>query len=211
MSKRLFSAVAISLALLSLPVVCAAQGDRYHQMQQRRPSAKQIAEAQSKRMAKELNLSEKQYKQVYSLNLEEQNLRERLMKSGPMGPRPDGTGPGMGGPGMGGPGGPGMGGPGGPGMGRPDMRGPGNGGPGMGAQGNGGPRRDNQGAAGPGKDFSGKGQPGMGPHNGRPQMTDIEDHAEMQKFRQKKEKKLRKILTKEQFDRWEAMEARRGF
>lgn len=107
-----------------------------------KPSAKQLAEAQTKRMEKELQLTEKQYKKVYSLYLREQKLRENLMSEAPMGGRPDGPGPG------------------GQGMGRSGMGGLGN-------------------------------------------------DSEMQKFQEQKEKKMRKILTRQQVSIWEAQEIRR--
>ena len=183
MSNKLFSSVAISLILMGMPFLCSAQVEQQPQMQER-PSAKQMAEAQAKRLEKELQLTEKQYKQVYSLYLEEQKLRESLMSSGPMGGMPEGAGPG------------------GPGMGRPGMGGPGMGNPGMG-----GPGMGNQG--GPVMGRPGGDGKKMGPPNGMPAMADIENSTEMQQFQQKKEKKMRKILTEQQYSIWEAQELQR--
>ncbi len=143
-----------------------------------RLSSEEIAARLTDEMAATLDLTEKQYKKLSKFNVKDQQELESLRG-------------GFGGPGMGGPGGPG--GPGGgPGMGGPGMGGPGGpGGPGMGGPGG------RPGMGGPGG--PGQGGPGMGPQGGPQGMPDLSD---LEEYWAKKEKKLRKILSDEQFEKW---------
>ncbi len=137
-------------------------------------TTEEIAAKLTDEMSSVLDLTQKQYKKLSKFNLKDQEEFEALTSGRFGGPG------GPGGPGMGGPGGRPGGGPGGGPGGRP-------GGPGMG--GPGGP-----GMGGPG----GPGGPGMGPGgpHGAPDLSELEA------YWTKKEKKLRKILTDEQFDKW---------
>ena len=150
------------------------------------PTAKEMAQQRTEQMNKLLVLDEKQYKEIYEMNLKEAKKqvseRESMMKQfsnqGGMGSdRP------MGGPGMGG----GMG-PGGPGMGG----GMGQGGPGMGGgMGQGGPEMGGQMPQGVFK-------------------MNKENEEVIEKVKVKKEKQLKKILTPEQFSLWQKDEAARA-
>ncbi|MCF0173604.1 MAG: hypothetical protein HUJ91_07775 [Bacteroidales bacterium] len=215
MSRNIFMAAAVSMALALVPFLGSAQNEHQPQMKATM-SAREIAERQTNRLAKELHLTEKQYKKVYSLNLQEQRLREDLMEGGPAADRhfegfPGGQGgPGMDRPAMGDPGNRG-----GSNMERPSMDGapkgagrPDNGSHQMnGYKGQGGPDNGSHQMNG----HEGQGGPGMngrqmGPRPGGPRRDfSVENSAEMQKFRQKKEQKMRKILTIEQFAQWKAM------
>jgi hypothetical protein len=160
----------------------APQGEQgMHQLPQ---SPEKIARHQAKAMQKAVDLSEKQYDKIYSLYLKEENTRRKQMmnnQGGGQGMRPQG-GPGMGGPGGGGPGGPGGG-----------MGGPG-GGPGMGGgQMGGGPQ------GGPGGQMGGA----------RPRMNPSDAQA-MEKQRQKREKKIKKILSAEQYEKWLSLQPAPG-
>ena len=151
-----------------------------------RPERKKSNPAEvAKKTVDQLNtvvgLNDDQYKKLYKFHLSLEKSRQAEQEN--MG-FPGGR-PGMGGPGGrpdGGPGGPGMGGPGGPGG------------------------------------FSGGGPGGNGgPGGGRPQMSEErremiremkeERRAAEEALQQKIEKKYRKILTPEQFEKWESYEA----
>lgn len=153
-----------------------------------RPERKKSNPAEvAKKTVDQLNtvvgLNDDQYKKLYKFHLGLEKSRQAEQEN--MG-FPGGR-PGMGGPGGrpdGGPGGPGMGGPGGPGS------------------------------------FSGGGPGGNGgPGGGRPQMSEerremiremMEERRAAEEARQQKiEKKYRKILTPEQFEKWETYEAER--
>lgn len=160
-----------SLWLLAVCLTCGAMqaqaqeaGPAKEQKEQMREvlSPEKAAQRMTDRMQKELQLTDKQYKKVYKLNLKEQKKIFSARQEGagmrpPMGARPDMNGErppmpmGEGGmmPGMGG--------------GRPPMGGP--------------------------------GAPRMG--------KDVAE--EMQKAAASKEKKLKKILTEEQFAKWQKM------
>lgn len=160
------------------------------------PTAKEMAVQRTDQMKKLLDLNEKQYKEVYDMNLKEakkqisdMESREKQASSG-SGQMGGGMPPqgGMGGPGMG-QGGPGMG-QGGPGMGQ--------GGPGMG-----------QGGPGMGGNISGAtSQNGDRMGNGGPKMSKQDEEA-IEKAKAKKEKQLRKILSDAQFQIWQKDEAER--
>ena len=137
-----------------------------------------MAQEQTDRLDKLVQLTPKQYKKIYRFNKRQYKQLQREMEEGPgdlpggfpQG-RPEGMGPG--GPGMG-PGGPGMG-PGGPGGRRPEGMGPG------------GPGRPDR--------------PRFGGANAE----------KMQEIQEARVKKYRKVLTEEQFMKWESFEAEREF
>ncbi len=140
----------------------------------------EIAMRLTEQMSSELGLTDKQFKKLYKFNVQDV---EKLLEFRANGIRPVRFG-GQGGPGMG------PGGQGGPGMGPG-----GQGGPGMGPGGQGGGR--------PGGPGMGPGGPGMGnPQGGERPAIDQDSIAEMEQYWANKEKKLRKILTGEQFDKW---------
>lgn len=167
--------------LLTLGFFAQAQERGAFPGPQKMTSPAERAERKAEMMQKEVGLTDKQYKKVYKLFKKDYQYRQDLMEERmggmpPMGERPEG----MGGPG----GGPGMGGP------RGGMGGPG-GGPGMG----GGPRG---GGMPPQGEMSGRprpeGFPGMGP--GGAEVSD--------EYIEKQDRKLRKILTEEQYGQWRA-------
>ena len=161
-----------------------------------------LANYQAERMGRELGLTPQQVKKIAKLNKKELDRRMNHMHSvgvPRMGGMPGMGGPGMGGPGMGGgrPGGPGMGGgrPGGPGMGGF----PGGGFPGMG-------QADST-AAAPTIDFPAEAADNPDLQQGLVDMSRLEALEETQadiKARIKIEKKMKKILTDEQYARWSA-------
>jgi hypothetical protein len=183
-TRKYFVLSLLGAALCTTPNLSAqeaGQGPQSEQGTHQLPqSAEKIARHQARAMQKAVNLDEKQYDKIYKLYLKEENQRRKQMTSQgggqgmPQGGRPQG-GPGGGGPMGGGPGGGGMGGPGGGGM----M----GGGPGMGG----------------GQPGGGMGPQGMG--GGRPQMSQ-NDAKTLEKQRQKREKKIKKILTSEQYEQW---------
>lgn len=151
-------------------------------------SPEEFAKGQADMMKAELGIDQKQYKKVYNFFKKDQEHRQSQSNSFNGFPPPPG---GMGGPGgmPGGgmpDGGGGMGGPGG------GMRGPGGGmqGGGMGGPGGGMP--------GGGQGMSGQGGPrdGMGPGPEGMQVSD--------EYLEKQEKKLKKILTPDQYSAWRA-------
>ena len=155
-----------------------AAGAAYAQPQEgERPERPDMAKMKAERMKMELSLTDKQYKKVLKVyQSEEESMHPSNsgggMPGGMMGGGPGGMPGGMGGPGGGMPGG----GPGGMGGGMP--------GGGMGGPGGmmGGPQ-------------------GERPQGPPPGMTELSDD-ELAKVLAKKEKKLKKILTPDQFDRW---------
>lgn len=155
-------------------------GPRPERQERKKVDPAEVAQKTVDQLNAVVGLNDDQYKKLYKfhLNLEKSRLAEQENMGFPGG-RPGG-GPG-GFPG-GGPGGPGMGGPGGPGG------------------------------------FSGGGPGGNGgPGGGRPQMSEerremiremMEERRAAEEARQQKiEKKYRKILTPEQFEKWETYEA----
>ena len=164
-----------------------------------------LANYQAERMGRELGLTPQQVKKIAKLNKKELDRRMNHMHSVGV-PRMGGM-PGMGGPGMGGgrPGGPGMGGgrPGGPGMGGGRPGGPGMGGfPGGGFPGMG--QADST-AAAPTIDFPAEAADNPDLQQGLVAMSRLEALEETQadiKARIKIEKKMKKILTPEQYERW---------
>lgn len=174
MTKKFFISVAACLFCLSGQVAVQAQ-DAPDTTQ---PPAQNFAEVlnpekaarrQTDRMKEVLQLTDKQYKKIYKLNLKAQEELAESRVGGDMpAPGRDGNMPPR--PGNGG---------------MPPMPGGGGGGFDMG------------------------GGPGMG--GGRPDMvpSDRESLAEqMQKNAQKREKKIKKILTEEQYAQWKAMTER---
>lgn len=185
--------VTVSIIMLSIGMSAQPQGDRPSPPKQRTPE--EIAEKEATRMKSEINLTDKQYKKVYKLIKKDQKYRQSQAEKQFAGGMPP-QGGGMGGPGMGsGPGGMGGGmmggGPGGMGGG---MMGGGPGGMGgMGGPGGGsmGGSRPPQGDMGQGPRPEG-GQMGMGPR---------EDFV-TEEYLEKQERKLKKILTAEQYSKW---------
>lgn len=161
-----------------------------------------LANYQAERMGRELGLTPQQVKKIAKLNKKELDRRMNHMHSVGV-PRMGGM-PGMGGPGMGGgrPGGPGMGGgrPGGPGMGGGRPGGfPGGGFPGM--------MPDSTAAAAPTIDLPPEAANNPDLQQGLVAMSRLEALEETQadiKARIKIEKKMKKILTEEQYARWSA-------
>ena len=158
----------------------------FGQFEQKDPA--QLAQDETDRLNQLVGLTEKQYKKIYKFNKRQYNQLQTKMEN----TMPQGFPGGPGGPGMGGsrpdgmgPGGPGGMGPGGFGGGRPDGMGPG------------GPR----GPRGGQRPDMGQGRPGMGG-----EMQEL-----MEEMKEKKEKKYRKILTPEQYMKWESFEAERDF
>lgn len=160
-----------SLWLLAVCLTCGAvqlqaqepgPGTEQKELPREVPSPEKAAQRITDRMKKELQLTDKQYKKVYKLNLKEQKKIFAARQEGaemrqPMGERPDRNGE------------------------RPPM-----------PMGEGGMR------------------PGMG--GGRPPMggpgmarMDKDSAEELQKAAASKEKKLKKILTEEQFAKWQKM------
>ena len=158
----------------------ASQDDKISFEPGRRPDAKTEAQKLSDEMKDELALDEKQYKKVYKINYKFTKVLYPSSSS-------QGGGMGMPGGGMGGPGG-GMGGPGGGGMGG-GMQG--GGGMGMPGGGMGGPGGSGMDEGGPGEDM----------------MQQREETLSNAKLT--REKSLEKILTPEQFDKWNVMEMKR--
>jgi len=157
-------------------------------------SPEEFAKGQADMMQAELGIDQKQYKKVYNYFKKDQEFRQSQSNSFNGFPPPPG---GMGGPG-GGPGG-GMGGPGG-GMGGPGGGMPGGGGmggPGGGMPGGGGMGGPDGGMPG-GQGMGGQGGPrdGMGPGPEGMQVSD--------EYLEKQEKKLKKILTPDQYSSWRA-------
>jgi Spy/CpxP family protein refolding chaperone len=184
-ARRYFVLTLLGAALFATSAVQAQEAGQAPQgeqgMHQLPQSAEKIARHQAKAMQKAVDLNEKQYDKIYSLYLKEENARRKQMTSqGGGAGMPQGGRP-QGGPGGGGP----MGG--GPGMGGPGGGGMMGGGPGMG----GGPQ----------------GGPGMG--GGRPQMSQ-NDAKTLEKQRQKREKKIKKILTAEQYEKWTSLQPAPG-
>ena len=159
-----------------------------------------LANYQAERMGRELGLTPQQVKKIAKLNKKELDRRMNHMHSVGV-PRMGGM-PGMGGPGMGGGRGPGMGGgrPGGPGMGGGRPGGfPGGGFPGM--------MPDSTAAAAPTIDLPPEAANNPDLQQGLVAMSRLEALEETQadiKARIKIEKKMKKILTDEQYARWSA-------
>ncbi|MCD8101630.1 MAG: hypothetical protein LUE26_03510 [Alistipes sp.] len=147
-------------------------------------SAEQMAGENTKRIAEQLDLTEKQRKKVYKLYLRQAREIEKARTPGADNRMAGGPGE-RGGMMAGGPGGMRGGGPGGgPGGGRGGMQG----GPG--------------GRGGPGGEAMGQGgQPG-----GRPDARPAGPYEEPEKSVRKRDSKMRKILTGEQYGRWIVIE-----
>lgn len=128
------------------------------------PSPEKNAQRMTDRMKEELQLTDKQYKKIYKLNLKEQKKmfearEEGGMQRPPMGERPD----------------------------RGDARPFGDGG------------------MGPGPNMAGGRPPMGGPGGpGAPRMT-RDSAEELRKAAASKEKKIKKILTEEQYAKWQEM------
>lgn len=147
------------------------------------PTVNEMAQQRTNAMDHELTLTEKQYKKILKYYKAEVEKEREMMEFG----RPEGMPEGFpgGGPGMGG--------------GRPPMGGQGpqgggfpGGGPGMG----GGFPGGGPGVGGPGMG----GFPGGGPGMGGPGMAMSDE--EIEKYYEKQDKKLKKILTAEQYEKW---------
>ena len=142
----------------------------------------QMAQEETDRLNELVGLTDKQYKKIYKFNKRQyEQLKNQMENAMPQG-FPSGQGMGGGRPEGMGPGGPG---PGGFGGGRPGGMGPG---------GPGGPR-------GGQRPEMGQGRPPMG--GGMQEL--------MQEQQEKREKKYRKVLTPEQYQKWESFEAEREF
>lgn len=153
-------------AVVNAQEVPQAQERQQHEQRLTRevPNPEKIATQQTNQMKNSLQLTEKQYKKIYKLNLKEQKERFKAMQGSDEQNRPTG-GSGMGGgrPPMGG--------------GQPPMMGEGN-------------------------------FPGAGRRGGGPMMTRESNAADTQKkAAEAKEKKIKKILTKEQYEKWQAEQA----
>ncbi len=166
MNIRIFILAAISGIVLSF--TASAQPKEF-----KRPSPEAIAEQKARKMDKDLDLTEKQYKKVYRLFL---NI-EKERSSNPYGMPPGGGMPPMGG-------------------GMPGGMPPGGGMMGGGMSGGmppGGMMGGGMPGGAPPQNFEGgqfPGRPPMGP-----------DKSEEERI----EKRLRKILTEQQFDRWDSL------
>ena len=161
--KRNMKLIGLAACLISCTSLAVAQENpepqERQQHEQRLPrevlNPEKIATQMTDQMQESLQLTEKQYKKIYKLNLKEQKEHFKAMQnSGEQRPP-------MGGPGMGG--------------GEPPMMGEGG--------------------------FPG----GMGE---RPMMNKEQDSADAQKkAAETKEKKIKKILTTEQYEKWQAQQA----
>lgn len=189
MTKKFFISVAACLFCLSGQMAVQAQDapnmaprdttQRPKQNFAEVPNPEKAAKRQTDRMKEVLELTDKQYKKIYKLNLKEQKeLLESRMGGGMPGPGRGGNMPQRSGNGGGMPQMPGGGG------GGFDM---GGGFPDMGGGNDGGfPQMDGE-------------RPGMS-------QSDRESRAEqMKKNAEKREKKMKKILTEEQYAKWKAM------
>ena len=157
--------------------------ERGPRFEQRDPA--QVAQEQTDRLDQLVQLTPKQYKKIYKFNKRQSEQLQREMENMMPQGRPEGFPGGMG-PGAGGR-------PERPiGQGRPDGMGPGGMGPG------------GMGPGGPGGRPRGDGQFRPGPRGGEMQELMEEQQA-------KRVKKYRRVLTPEQFQRWEAFEAEREF
>ena len=164
--KRNMKLIGLAACLISCTSLAVAQENpepqERQQHEQRLPNPEKIATQMTDQMQESLQLTEKQYKKIYKLNLKEQKEHFKAMQnSGEQRPP-------MGGPGMRG--------------GRPPM-------------GGGEPPMMGEGG------FPG----GMGE---RPMMNKEQDSADAQKkAAETKEKKIKKILTTEQYEKWQAQQA----
>ena len=167
--KRNMKLIGLAACLISCTSLAVAQENPEPQERQQHeqrlprevPNPEKIATQMTDQMQESLQLTEKQYKKIYKLNLKEQKEHFKAMQnSGEQ--RPPMGGPGMrGGRPMGG--------------GEPPMMGEGG--------------------------FPG----GMGE---RPMMNKEQDSADAQKkAAETKEKKIKKILTTEQYEKWQAQQA----
>ena len=166
--KRNMKLIGLAACLISCTSLAVAQENpepqERQQHEQRLPrevlNPEKIATQMTDQMQESLQLTEKQYKKIYKLNLKEQKEHFKAMQnSGEQ--RPPMGGPGMRGGPMGG--------------GEPPMMGEGG--------------------------FPG----GMGE---RPMMNKEQDSADAQKkAAETKEKKIKKILTTEQYEKWQAQQA----
>ena len=167
--KRNMKLIGLAACLISCTSLAVAQENpepqERQQHEQRLPrevlNPEKIATQMTDQMQESLQLTEKQYKKIYKLNLKEQKEHFKAMQnSGEQRPP-------MGGPGM---------------SGRPPM-------------GGGEPPMMGEGG------FPG----GMGE---RPMMNKEQDSADAQKkAAETKEKKIKKILTTEQYEKWQAQQA----
>lgn len=178
--KIKFFAPVLAAGLTSLAAIAQPGGPQ--------PSAEQMAGEKTERIVSQLDLSEKQRKKVYKLYLKQAREIEKARTSGSdrnMGEHPGEAG----GMRAGGPGGAG------------GMRGggPGGGGPGGGRGGRqGGPG----GRGGPGGEAM---EPG-GPQGGRPDARSAGPYEEPEKSILKRDAKMKKILTAEQYGQWVVIE-----
>ena len=167
--KRNMKLIGLAACLISCTSLAVAQENPEPQERQQHeqrlprevPNPEKIATQMTDQMQESLQLTEKQYKKIYKLNLKEQKEHFKAMQnSGEQRPP-------MGGPGM---------------RGRPPM-------------GGGEPPMMGEGG------FPG----GMGE---RPMMNKEQDSADAQKkAAETKEKKIKKILTTEQYEKWQAQQA----
>ncbi|MCD7968963.1 MAG: hypothetical protein LUF87_01240 [Alistipes sp.] len=148
----------------------------------RQKSAEEMAEEKTALVAEKLGLDDKQSKKVYKLYLAQSKelLGSAQANRAQMGME-RGGGPGGGGMRGGGPAG---------------------GGPGGGGMRGGGPAGGRPGGGGPGGPEIRDGQPS----EGRPERMGPQPIEESEKSIRKREKKMKKILTAEQFGQWQAME-----
>ena len=189
--KRFLTVVAV--CLLALTAYAQPQGRGQNgpdgrpgfgqQFEQRDPA--QIAQEQTDRLDKLVQLTPKQYKKIYKFNKRQSEQLKREMENMMPQGRPEGFPGGMGGNRPERP----------MGQGRPDGMGPG----GMGPGGPGG-----MGPGGPGGRPRGNGEFRPGPRGGAMQEL-------MEEQQQKRIKKYYKILTEEQFQKWQSFETQREF
>jgi len=178
----------VALSCMLLPAVLMAQMQQPQQgygmppqgnrMPPKMKTPEEIAQIKSDQMKAEVGLTDKQYKKVYKLIKQDQEYRQEQMSNQFGGGMPPQGGPGMGGPG----------GQGGFGGGMPPQGGGNFGGGGMPPQGGPG------GQGGPG--MGGPGGPG-GPGMDGPACNQVSDE-----YLEKQDKKLKKILTEEQYNKW---------
>ena len=157
--KTNFKIVWLIALMAGMPLLLSAQEKNHSSLPREVLSPEKVAKRETDEMKKQLQLTEKQYKKIYKLNLKEQKKRFSAMQNSerqgpPMG-RPHGTGEG-----------------------RPPMMG---------------------------------GEPpmmgGVGPDRG--ESSQREDKAEeIQEAVAAKEKKIKKILTTEQYEKWQEIGAK---
>lgn len=160
--KTNFKIVGLIALLAGMPLLLSAQEKNSSSLPREVPSPEKMARRETDEMNKQLQLTEKQYKKIYELNLKEQKKRFSAMQNSerqgpPMGGRPggmDGRRPPM----MGG---------------EPPM----------------------MGGAGPDR-------------GGHPRGGDKDKDEEIQEAMAAKQKKIKKILTTEQYEKWQEISAK---